>query len=130
MNDEPKREPEAVFHDSGLRVKIWRNTSEKTGRNHFNATISKSYKDQNGQWQQSKSFNRDDLLRLRDLVGNASMEMRMLQDQERRLERVQNQEHENLSQTRDAVMEKAAPDQSYRREPNNRDRNSGRPRDR
>ncbi len=130
MDENDKREPEAVFRDRELSVKIWRNTSEKSGRDYFNATISKSYKDERGEWRQSNSYNRDDLLRLRELAGNASVEMRMLQDQARQYEREQEQDREGLETRRDDAMRRAAPDQSPSRRRNSPDKSQSQPRER
>ncbi len=64
----PKREP--PVHDirlGRLRASIWRNDHATEGV-WFSVTLSRSYKDAQGQWHSAGSFGRDDLLVVGELT--------------------------------------------------------------
>jgi len=55
-----------------IRAAVWMNKNEE-GRHWFNVTITRLYKDESGQWKDSTSFRRDDLLlvaKVADLAFN------------------------------------------------------------
>jgi hypothetical protein len=64
----PKREPPA--HDirlGRLHASVWRNEHATEGV-WFSVTLSRSYKDAQGQWHSASSFGRDDLLAVGELT--------------------------------------------------------------
>lgn len=64
----PNNKPE-VISDGILKAKIWTKDSEK-GPYH-NITLSRTYKDQDGNYQESNSFNHNDLLAVSELARDA-----------------------------------------------------------
>ena len=57
-----KKKPTTIKAGRGIRAKLWRN-SNKNGE-WYNVTISRVYKDDEDQFQDSDSFSRDDLLQV------------------------------------------------------------------
>lgn len=55
-----KNRPHVIKGTRGVRAKIWRNTNKNGAW--FNVTIVRTYKDDDGDLQDSDSFSRDDLL--------------------------------------------------------------------
>ena len=62
---EKKTQPE-VIDDGHLKAKIWRNESENGP--FFRTTFSRTYKDDNGEYQDTQSFTSYDLLRISELA--------------------------------------------------------------
>ncbi|MCI4646048.1 MAG: hypothetical protein MRY64_14800 [Hyphomonadaceae bacterium] len=61
--------PIETVSDRGTSISIWRNEGEKGPRYAFQ--VSRSYKDDNDQWQHTNTFYEDDMLRLGRLAGKA-----------------------------------------------------------
>jgi len=62
MAKQKKQKPIRIKAGRGVVAKLWRN-SNKNGE-WFNVTISRVYKDDEGDFQDSESFSRDDLLQV------------------------------------------------------------------
>jgi len=62
MAKQKKQKPIRIKAGRGVVAKLWRN-SNKNGE-WFNVTISRVYKDDDGDFQDSESFSRDDLLQV------------------------------------------------------------------
>jgi hypothetical protein len=60
MAKQSKNRPHTIKGNRGVRAKVWRN-SGKNGA-WFNVTIARTYRDDDGDLQDSDSFSRDDLL--------------------------------------------------------------------
>jgi hypothetical protein len=56
-------QPVQAFRLRNVRAAIWANPGEN-GTTRYNVTVSRSYRDQEGNWHTSESFGRDDLLLL------------------------------------------------------------------
>ncbi len=62
MNKEKKNKPTRIKAGRGVVAKLWRNRN-KNGE-WYNINISRIYKDDDGEFQDSDSFSRDDLLQV------------------------------------------------------------------
>ena len=60
MAKQKKKKPHTIKVGRGIRAKLWKN-SNKNGE-WYNVTITRTYKDDEGDLQDSTSFSRDDLL--------------------------------------------------------------------
>ncbi len=65
----PKTQPVQVVRLRNIRAAIWANDTE-FGMRH-NVTVSRLYKDDDGQWRSSDSFGREDLLLLAKVLDIA-----------------------------------------------------------
>lgn len=63
-------EPIAKFRDRGLTVTIWENTNDDD-KKYYSANLTKSYKDDADEWQETTNLNSDDLLRSANLLQQA-----------------------------------------------------------
>jgi len=53
----------------GVKAKVWANNGNKGAW--YNVTFARSYRDENGEFQDSESYSRDDLLHLARAAGKA-----------------------------------------------------------
>jgi hypothetical protein len=60
---EERVQPVQAFRLRNVRAAIWANPGEN-GTTRYNVTVSRSYRDQEGNWHTTESFGRDDLLLL------------------------------------------------------------------
>lgn len=60
-------EPAAKLRDRGLTVTIWENNGEDN-KSYYSINLSKSYKDNDDNWQETTSLNTDDVLRAANLL--------------------------------------------------------------
>jgi len=70
---QPARQENKPAHEVRLgriRCTVWRNEHEKTGT-WYSMTLSRSYKDDKGQWKSATSFGRDDLLVIGEVCRRA-----------------------------------------------------------
>ena len=69
MNDTTRTKPAATVRIGALEAAIWR----RQGKNGpwYNFTVSRSYKDKDGQWNNADSFGKDDALLLAKLADRA-----------------------------------------------------------
>ena len=91
----PKQKPIASVRDGTTEIAIWKRKNEHG--TFFDATHSRSYKDQNGDWQTSKSIPEDQLLktgRLFEKAYGAIQEIRE-QDRQRYIEKQQQQANDS-----------------------------------
>lgn len=65
-----KAQPLETVRIGAVQAAIWMNTI-KDGSVRFNATVERIYRDDQGNWQTSTSFGRDDLLLLRKVLDQA-----------------------------------------------------------
>jgi len=77
MND---NKPIDQIRIGNLQAAIWLNQSEE-GRPFFNTTISRRYRDQEGNWHTNTSFNHRDLLGLAKLADMAHSRVIQLQQE-------------------------------------------------
>lgn len=64
-----------------LRAAIWQHQSERGTM--FNVTVSRSYRDEAGQWHDSQSFGYDDLMNLAKVLADAHTWISSVRDRER-----------------------------------------------
>ena len=62
MAKQKKKKPTTIKAARGIRAKLWKNSNKKG--EWFNVTITRTYKDDEGAFQDSDSFSRDDLLQV------------------------------------------------------------------
>jgi hypothetical protein len=62
MAKQKTKKPHVIKAGRGIRAKLWKN-SNKNGE-WFNVTVTRVYKDDDGEFQDSDSFSRDDLLQV------------------------------------------------------------------
>src|SRR4051794_26480563 len=67
----PKKRPIHVVRFGKIQAAIWENWSSELGMPVYNVTVSRSYRDGDGQWQSSNSFGLPDLLLLAKAVDQA-----------------------------------------------------------
>ncbi len=67
--DAPKQRPAQTIRFGRLKATIWRQESDKGPW--YSVVLTRTYRDQAGNWQSSGSFGRDDLLLLAKLVDQA-----------------------------------------------------------
>src|SRR5262249_41827253 len=67
---EERNKPAFEVRLGRIRCTIWRNEHEKSGT-WYSMTLSRSYKDDKGQWKSATSFGRDDLLVLGEVCRRA-----------------------------------------------------------
>ena len=60
-------QPKAKLRDRGLTVTIWENQSEDE-KTYYSSNLTKSYKDDAGEWQETSNLNADDMLRAANLL--------------------------------------------------------------
>lgn len=63
------RKPEDTLRDGALKATIWKNEGEKGP--FYNATITKTYRDDRGEYRDTHSFSSNDLLRVSELSRKA-----------------------------------------------------------
>jgi hypothetical protein len=63
-------EPVAKLRDRGLTVTVWENTSEDD-KKYYSSNLTKSYKDNEDNWQETTNLNADDMLRASNLLQQA-----------------------------------------------------------
>lgn len=99
---EDKRRPEEVLREGSLKAAIWRNESEQGA--YHSVTVARTYKDREGQLQDTSSFRAKDMLGLAELARRAHhntheldreafKEMRQSQQQEQGRTRPQGHSH-------------------------------------
>jgi len=81
MNDTSKK-PAAKVSLYPVSAAIWRNTTEK-GAAFYSVTFERSYKDKEGKWKSSDSFNSDDLLLLAKVADMAHTQIVSLRANDR-----------------------------------------------
>ncbi len=65
-----KQEAPYIIHvGRGIKPKVWTNNASKS--TWYNVTFARSYRDENGHYQDADSFGRDDLLHLARAAENA-----------------------------------------------------------
>ena len=62
MAKQKSKKPITIKVGRGIRAKLWRNSNENG--EWYNVTISRVYKDDDGDFQDSDSFSRDDMLQV------------------------------------------------------------------
>jgi hypothetical protein len=65
--------PRESLRDGGLQVAIWDNAKDGVARD--NITIQKTYKNKDGEWKESKSFNKGEVEKLIGLLQQAVAKM-------------------------------------------------------
>ena len=68
-NGKAEKKPHTIKVGRGIRAKVWQN-SNKNGA-WFNVNINRTYKDDEGEFHDSDSFSRDDLLHVAHLARKA-----------------------------------------------------------
>lgn len=63
------KQPDATFRDGGLKATIWRNESENG--HFFSTNLSRSYRDDEGQWHETTNLREGDLLRGGSLLSRS-----------------------------------------------------------
>lgn len=67
QNGEGKRPPAHTLRIGRLKGVVWLNES-KDGRRHYSVTVARLYRTYDGEWSQSTSFDRGDLLPLAEVL--------------------------------------------------------------
>jgi hypothetical protein len=70
-NETEKTKPAHKIRLGNLSAFIWENVDDD-GKTNYRATVSKSYRDYRGEWQQTGSFRSDDLVLLSKLANLAA----------------------------------------------------------
>lgn len=105
MDEIRRNGPEDRLTDYPYKATIWRNESDKG--TYFNVTISKTFRDGNGEYRETNSISSDDLLRVSELAREAHHKVN-------ELKRALPREHE--SKERSAREEGAHERSDHRRE--------------
>jgi hypothetical protein len=111
MTEDKKNAPLETFRDGAVTIKLWEQQAE--GKSYVNASIGKLYKDQQGAWHETRSFNDSDLLKLQALIPQAHQQMKHHQEQLRSVVQEQQiaepapEQQQDMAAQRDAVMSKA-----------------------
>ena len=64
--------PESVFRDGAVNCKVWRNEKKgDSGEQFYSITVSRSYKDKDGNWRETNSFSKQDAVKLPALTAKA-----------------------------------------------------------
>lgn len=99
MTDSTKKGPAAKLREGMLHAEIWENQRDN-GIQH-NVTFSRSWRDQEGGWQQSSSFGERDLLglghlasRAHDMIRERQKELRQEAAQEPKRERTRQRDRD------------------------------------
>jgi len=71
--------PSAVIRDTNIKATIWENQGEKGA--YFTTTLAKTYRDQNGDLQDTSVFTNNDLLKVSELAKEARVRTRELQQE-------------------------------------------------
>ena len=79
-NDKSKG-PIETFRDGAVAIKLWEHAHQE--RKYLNITISKSYKDDQGKWQEGQNMNGHDLLKLQNMIPDAYAHVQHVQKQHR-----------------------------------------------
>jgi len=63
MTDEKNTPPVYEVRAGAIKAAVWANEAEKDGKKwtNYNVTIQRGYKDKNGKWQNTSSFNTSDV---------------------------------------------------------------------
>ncbi|MEM6504052.1 MAG: hypothetical protein AAF711_01150 [Planctomycetota bacterium] len=88
-NGSPSEESQAPIQnlrDGPITAAIWRNEREE-GLPYYAVTLSRSYRDEDGQWREARSFIGLDVLAAGKLLENAYERIRHFRDQDRRRQR-------------------------------------------
>jgi hypothetical protein len=111
MTEDKNNAPLETFRDGSVTIKLWRQDVEN--QTYVNASIGKLYKDQQGAWHETRSFNDSDLLKLQALIPEAHKQMKHHQEQLRGIVQEQPapepapEQQQDMAAQRDAVMSKA-----------------------
>jgi hypothetical protein len=111
MTEDRKNAPLESFRDGAVTIKLWEQQAE--GKSYVNASIGKLYKDQQGGWHETRSFNDSDLLKLQALIPQAHQQMKHHQEQlrgvvhEQQIAEPAPEQQQEMAAQRDAVMSKA-----------------------
>lgn len=94
--------------NGSIRIAIWERHSHQ-GKPFVNATISKVYKDKaTGEFKHGRNFNDADLLKLQELIPEATQEMAKWRDYYNEMSKSQQQAPvKDMAAERDAVMKQA-----------------------
>lgn len=98
MSQDQKKTPVETLRESNLSANIWENQSDRGA--YYKTTFSRSFQDQQGQWQQTASFGERDLLPLSNLAGRTHDAVRQLKEQQREATR-ETERQTNRSRARD-----------------------------
>jgi hypothetical protein len=56
MEKEKKKPPIATFRLGQVKASVWSNRNQSKNKTYYSVTVTRSYTDQNGQWQDTGSF--------------------------------------------------------------------------
>jgi hypothetical protein len=82
MTNTTSNQPADNVRLGAVQAAIWRNTDSE-GRTRYSVTFEKRYRDQNGDWLSTNSFNRDELLTLAKAADIANSRIFELQATDR-----------------------------------------------
>ena len=106
MTEDRKNAPLESFRDGAVTIKLLEQQAE--GKSYVNAQIGKLYKDAQGAWHETRSFNDTDLLKLQALIPQAHQQMKHHQEQLRgHTSEPTPEKQPDMATQRDAVMSKA-----------------------
>lgn len=94
-HNEPRR-PEETLREGSLKAAIWRNEGEKGA--YHSVTVARTYKDRDGQLQDTQSFRAKDMLGLSELARQTHHNV---QDRDRELFKERRQSEQARAQTRE-----------------------------
>ena len=94
MAEDQRHGPEGRLTDYPYKATIWRNESDRG--TYFNVTISKTFKDENGDYRDTNSISSDDLLRVSELARSAHHRVNELKRElPREIGRKENRDEQN-----------------------------------
>ena len=98
MSEDTKNRPAETLREGSLKAAIWRNESERGA--YHSVTLARTYKDQEGNFQDTSSFRSQDMLGLAELARQAHHHTNDL-DREAFKEQRQAQEQQAATQNQD-----------------------------
>lgn len=90
-NDQQNAKPVDEVRFSNVRVAIWENVGEKSGKVFFTASPEVSYTDDAGNWHQKKSYSIGELLKLEKAASIATIRIQKLNQEAAKAARLDDQ---------------------------------------
>ena len=104
------KQPDATFHNGGLKATIWKNES-KNGQ-YYSTKLSRSYQDKEGEWQETNYLRENDLLHSGRLLTRAHDHIQE-QKQERGRTKTGNPEQSKSDRKADFAEQRTSPAQNH-----------------
>lgn len=78
-----ENKPVKTFRSGGVKASVWKNTTEKNGQSieFYNVSVTRSYKDKDGNWQETNNYTSADLPKLSAVARLAFDHLNVKEDQ-------------------------------------------------